>query len=89
MVNKIDTVVVVVDFVVVAVVDIVVVDVNVVVMALLVATDHIIVTNPTQPQLNSIVGFDRKMTLNTTTDPPHKLNVINISAVPNPILTKL
>ena len=45
-----------------------------------------IVTTPTQPQLNSKVGFDMKMTLD---HPPHKLNVINISAVPDLILTKL
>ena len=52
-----------------------------------------IVTTPTQPQLNSEVGFDMKMTLHhppTTHPPTHdKLNVINISAVPNPISTKL
>ena len=47
-----------------------------------------IVTTPTQPQLNSKVGFDMKMTLDDHT-PLHKLNVINISAVPDPILTKL
>ena len=45
-----------------------------------------IVTTPTQPQLNSKVGCDTKMTL----DHHHnKLNVINISAVPDTILTKL
>ena len=38
-----------------------------------------------QQQLNSKVGFDTKMTL----DHHHKLNVINISPVPDPILTKL
>ena len=47
----------------------------------------------TQRQLNNNsmkVGFDTKMTLHTT--PPHhpqKLNVCNISAVTDPILTKL
>ena len=35
----------------------------------------VVVTTPTQPQLNSKVGFDTKMTLD---HPPHKLNVINI-----------
>ena len=58
----------------------------------------IIITTPTQPQLNSKVGFDTKMTLDH--HQYHKLNVINISAVPDnnnnnisliidPILTKL
>ena len=47
-----------------------------------------IVTNPTQHQFNLKVGFDTKMTLDHH-PPPHKLNVINISAVPGPILTKL
>ena len=51
-----------------------------------------IVTTPTQHQLNSKVVFDMKMThhLTTTTTPPppYKFNVINISAVPDPILTK-
>ena len=53
-----------------------------------------IVKTPTQRQLNNNstkVGFDTKMTLQTT--PPHptpqKLNVRNISAVTEPILTKL
>ena len=46
-----------------------------------------IVTTPTQPQLNSKVGFDMKMTLHH--HPPHKLNVSNISAVTDPDLTKL
>ena len=47
-----------------------------------------------QPQLNynatstsTAVGFDMKMTLHTTH--PHKLNFSNISAVTDPILTKL
>ena len=45
-----------------------------------------IVTTPTQPQLNSKVGCDTKMTTTTTTHHHHqKLNVINISAVPDPI----
>ena len=44
-----------------------------------------IVTTPTQPQLNSKVGCDMKMTLVH----PHKLNVSNISAVTDPISTKL
>ena len=59
-----------------------------------------IVTTPTQPQLNSKVVCDTKITLHhhhhnppplptTTTNTYHKLNVINISAVPDPILTKL
>ena len=34
--------------------------------------------NPTQPRLNSKVGFDTKMTLDHH-PPPHKLNVIKIS----------
>ena len=46
-------------------------------------THWIIVTTPTQPQLNSKVGVDMKMTLH------HKLNVTNISGVPDPILNKL
>ena len=46
-----------------------------------------IVTTPTQPQLNSTVRFDTKMTLHHHHH--HKLNVINISAVPDPPLTKL
>ena len=55
-----------------------------------VTLDETIVTTPTQPQLNSKVGFDTKMTLDHHHHPPpHKLNVINISAVPDPILTKL
>ena len=45
-----------------------------------------IVTTPTQPQFNSKVGFVAKMTLDHH---PLKLNVINISAVPDPILPKL
>ena len=50
----------------------------------------IFVKTSTQRQLNNNstkVGFDMKMTLNTT--PPHKLNVSNISAITDPILTKL
>ena len=46
-----------------------------------------IVTTPTQPQLNSKVVFDMKMTLNH--HQPHKLNNLDISAFPNQILTKL
>ena len=41
------------------------------------------VTTQTQPQLNSKVGFDTKMNLDSH---HHKLKVINISAVPDPIL---
>ena len=37
-----------------------------------------------QPQLNSEVGFDMKMTLNHH----QKLNISNISAVSGPILTQ-
>ena len=56
-----------------------------------------IVTTPTQPQLNSKVGCDTKMTLihhpppppPTTHHHPHKLNVSNIAAVTDPISTKL
>ena len=51
-----------------------------------------IVKTPTQRQLNNNstkVGFDMKMTLQTTPPTPHKLNVLNISAVTDPILTKL
>ena len=48
----------------------------------------IFVTTPTQPQLNSKVGFDMKMTLHHHHH-PHKLNVSNISAVTDPISTKL
>ena len=41
-----------------------------------------IVTTTTQPQLNSKVGFDTKMTLDHHPPThPHKLNVSNISAV--------
>jgi len=52
------------------------------------------VTTPTQPQLNSKVGCDMKMTLvhpppTTTTTHHHKLNVSNISAVTDSISTKL
>ena len=43
------------------------------------------VTTPTQPQLNSKVGCDTKMTLDHHHH--HKLNVINISAVCGQILT--
>ena len=56
---------------------------------------HPIVTTPTQPQLNSKVGCDMKMTLihhhppPPPTHHPHKLNVGNISAVTGPILMKL
>ena len=46
-----------------------------------------IVTTPTQPQLNSKVAFDTKITLDHHPPPPHKLNVINISAVADLILT--
>ena len=45
-----------------------------------------IVTTPIQPQLNSKVGFDMKMTLDHP-PPPHKLNVINFEFVPVLILT--
>ena len=55
-------------------------------------TDKKIVKTPTQRQLNNNsmkVGFDLKMTLQTTPPiPPHKLNVCNISAVTDLILTK-
>ena len=51
-----------------------------------------IVKTPTQCQLNNNstkVGYT-KMTLQTTTHhPPQKLNVYNISAVTDPILTRL
>ena len=53
-------------------------------------TDKKIVKTPTQRQLNNNstkVGFDMKMIMQTT--PPHKLNVCNISAVTDPIWTKL
>ena len=50
-------------------------------------SNRTIVTTPTQPQLNSKVGFDTKMTLDH--HQYHKLNVINISPVPDPISTKL
>ena len=46
-----------------------------------------IVTTPTQPQLNSKVECDMKMTL--IHHHSHKLNVSNISAVTDPISTKL
>ena len=53
--------------------------------------DDDIVITPTQPQLNSKVGCDMKMTL--VHPPPHhhhhKLNVSNISAVTDSISTKL
>ena len=49
--------------------------------------NHFIVTTPTQPQLNSKVGCDTKMTLDHHHH--HKLYVINISAVPDPIFAKL
>ena len=42
-----------------------------------------IVTTPTQPQLNSKVGFATKMTLDRHYHHHHKINVINISGVPN------
>ena len=48
-----------------------------------------------QPNLNTTVGFDMKMTLQTPptpphpTHPPHKLNISNISAVTDLILMKL
>ena len=45
-----------------------------------------IVTTPNQPQLNSKVWVYMKMTLH---HPPHKLNALHISAVPDPILSKL
>ena len=56
-----------------------------------------VVKTPTQRQLNNNstkVGCDTKMTLHTTpphdpTPPPQKLNVCNISAVTDPISTKL
>ena len=51
-----------------------------------------IVTTSIQPQLNSKVWFDMKMTLHHHHPPthhPHKLNVSNISAVADPILMKL
>ena len=44
-----------------------------------------IVTTPTQPQLNSKVGYDMKMNLAHHPPPPHTLNVINFLAVPDPI----
>ena len=53
-----------------------------------------IVTTSIQPQLNSKVGFENDFTpppttTTTTTTHHHKLNVINISAVLDLILTKL
>ena len=48
----------------------------------------LIVTTPTEPQLNSKVGFDTKMTFNHHHH-HHKLNDIDISAVPDPILTNI
>ena len=50
-----------------------------------------IVTTPTQPQFNSKVGFDMKMTLihQPPTTTHQELNVGNISAVMDPILSKL
>ena len=50
-----------------------------------------IVTTPTQPQLNSKVGCDMKITLvhHHHHHHPHKLNVRNITAVTDPISTKL
>ena len=49
--------------------------------------DLCIVTTPTQPQLNpSLVGVDMKMILHTNS---WELNVGNISAVTDQILTKL
>ena len=53
---------------------------------------HCISGRLTQPQLNSKVGFDMKMTLDHHHHHqplPQKLNVINISGVPDPILTKV
>ena len=48
------------------------------------------VTTPTQPPLNSKVGCDMKMTLiHHHLHPPQKLYVSNISAITDPILTKL
>ena len=48
--------------------------------------------NSTQPNITK-VGFDTKMTLHQDPRPPHhhhqKLNIINISAFTDPILTKL
>ena len=47
--------------------------------------------NATQPNI-TLVQFDTKMTLHTTTTTTtthHKLNVRNISAVADPILSKL
>ena len=51
----------------------------------------VFVTTPTQrqPNLNCSWRLDTKMTVHTTPPPPHKLNVCNISAVIDPILTKL
>ena len=51
----------------------------------------IIVKTPTlpQPNLNTTVGFDTKMTLHTPHPTPQKLNVSNISAVTDPIWMKL
>ena len=45
-----------------------------------------IATTPTQPQLNSKVGFDMKITLHHH---QQKLNISNKSASTDPILTKL
>ena len=57
-----------------------------------VCEEVLFVTPPTQHQLNSKVGCDTKMTLihhHHHPPPPHKLNVSNISAVTDPIFTKL
>ena len=51
--------------------------------------DHARVLSKPQPNLNTTVGFDNKMTLQTPPPPPHKLNISNISAVTDPILMKL
>ena len=46
--------------------------------------------NSTPPQPNiTVVRIDLKMTLQTTTTQPQKLNVSNMSAVIDPILMKL
>ena len=55
------------------------------IISLAAETSMDIVTTPTQPQLNSTVVFDTKMTLHFPPPP----NVCNISVVIVPILTKL
>ena len=42
-----------------------------------------------QPNLNTTVVFDMKMTVQTPPTPPQKLNISNISAVTDLILMKL